>query len=110
MKYHDPKPFWATELALVFTTGFLLASALWLGAWFLYARPVQAAQQSETESALAICQSARDAMHKELEQVRAASQQAEVKLRDAMLGWGRCIRGKTEPEKPAVDVPRTANP
>jgi hypothetical protein len=108
MKYRDPKPSWATELAVVFVMGFLLASAVWLGAWFLYARPVQAAQQSETESALAACQTARDTFELHLQEARAASQQTEVKLRDAMLGWGRCIRGKAEGEKPAAEVPRTA--
>jgi len=106
MKYHDPQPFWATELALVFSAGFLLATALWLGAWFLYARPVQAAQQSETETALAACQAARDGFQQQFEQARAAGQQTEGKLRDALLGWGRCIR--KEDAAPAPDEVRTA--
>lgn len=109
MKYHDPKPFWATELAVVFFLGFLLASALWLGAWFLYARPVQAAQQNETESALAACQVARDGFQQQLEEARAAREQTEVKLREAQLGWGRCIRKEKEEGQPAANGLRTAN-
>ncbi len=99
MRYSsDPKPFWITELMVVFALGFALASALWLGLWFLQTRPAQAAALDQRDEQLAACQAARDELQAQHEQLVTAKQQLDSELRDAQLGWGRCLRSQRENE------------
>lgn len=111
MKYSsDPKPFWITELMIVFVLGFALASALWLGVWFLHMRPAHAAAMDQRDQQLAYCQTARQQLHTQHEQVLAAKQQLDTELRDAKLGWGRCIRNQGQSAASNPDPLRNANP
>lgn len=97
MKYsRDPRPVWATELTLMFASGFILASLLWLSLWFFNARPSQAMAMTEKESAMAACQAEKDRYRGQVEVLQLESKQLETKLREVRLGWGRCLRGKEE--------------
>lgn len=103
MKYsRDPRPVWATELTLMFACGFILASVLWLSLWFFNARPSQAMAMTEKESAMAACQAEKDRYRGQVGSLQAESKQLDAKLRDARLGWGRCLRGKEEATAPAT--------
>lgn len=110
MKYSaDPKPVWFTELTLVFFIGFALATALWLGLWFLQARPAYASAMDEREAELAACQSAREELQTQHDAVVAARQQLDTELREAKLGWGRCIREKNQSSETAARDARTSH-
>lgn len=110
MKYSsNPRPVWVTELTLTFFLGFALASGLWLGLWFLQARPAQAAAIDERETELAACQTAREALQTRHEEIAAARQQLDTDLREAKLGWGRCIREKSGSTAAGTEG-RAANP
>jgi len=107
MKYsRDPRPVWFTELLLVFALGFLLSTALWLGLWFFQTRPASAAALDEQETRLAACELQRDELQAQYSTVAEENQQLDGELRDAKLGWGRCIREKTQ-RGPAPSEPGT---
>jgi hypothetical protein len=105
----DPKPFWITELMVVFAAGFALASALWLGVWFLQARPAQADAIDQRDEQLAACRAARNELQMQHEQLLAAKQRLDGKLHDAQLGWGRCIRSQRENETADNSATRPAS-
>lgn len=95
MKYSpDPRPVWATELGLMFGLGFLLASVLWLSLWFFRAQPSQAAVIDEKESELSVCQVERQRFREQAEQAQSDRERVSRQLRDAQIGWGRCLREK----------------
>jgi hypothetical protein len=89
---------WGAELLIVFISGFLLATVLWLGLWFLLARPVQAAAVREKETALLSCVATKDQSSELKDKVQAENKQLDAKLKEALLGWGRCIRSKNIPQ------------
>jgi hypothetical protein len=93
-KYIGTGDSWRRELLLVFLLGFGLATTLWLGLWFVHARP------AHTDS-LQTCLAEKHEIAKlkakaNLEEQEASRQLEEtnVKLEDALLGWGRCIRSQ----------------
>jgi len=111
MKYSaNPKPVWITELTVTFFLGFTLATGLWLGLWFLQARPAQAVAMDEREAELAACQTAREELQKSHETIAAAKQQLDTELREAKLGWGRCLREKQGSETAARDARASHQP
>jgi len=86
---------WATELFLVFVLGFVLATGLWLGIWFVHARPIQAdslhscvTEKQELAELRARVETAKQQADRQLKEVNA-------KLEDALVGWGRCIKSQT---------------
>ena len=96
---------WGAELLVVFISGFLLATMLWFGVWFFGARPGQAAAVRakeaalrEKESALLNCVAAKNQCDELKDRVQAENQQLDAKLKEALLGWGRCIKSKNAPE------------
>ncbi len=102
-KYLDSPREWTYELFLMFVFGFVLATLLWLGVWFLHGRTALAAAQEQKETAVeaataekAACLEAKKTIASAKEE---ADRQLEVTLRqlkEARLGWGRCIRnGRT---------------
>ncbi len=97
MRYsRDPRPIWFTELLLVFALGFLLSTALWLGLWYFQARPASAAALDEQETQLAACELERDGLQAQNTAMTEEKEQLDTALRDAKLGWGRCIREKNQ--------------
>jgi len=106
-KYFSSGDSWGTELFLVFLLGFVLATGLWLGIWFVHARPIQA---DSLQSCVAEKQELAELQAKvKAEKQRAEQQLAEAnaKLEDALAGWGRCIRSQSRidtPEEPAGSV------
>jgi len=96
---------WGAELLAVFISGFLLATMLWLGVWFFGARQGQEAEVRareaavrEKETALLNCVAARDQCNQQKANLQAENGEINAKLKEALLGWGRCIRGKNSPE------------
>ena len=96
---------WGAELLVVFISGFLLATMLWLGVWFFGARPGQAAAVRakeaalrEKETALLNCVAAKDQCNELKAKIQAENGEINAKLKEALLGWGRCIRSKNVPE------------
>jgi len=88
---------------------------LWLGLWFFWTKPAQgaalevkeAAFQAK-ESALLNCVAAKNQCDELKDRDQAENQQLDSKLKEALLGWGRCIRGKNAPEaqqKPKGNTP-----
>jgi hypothetical protein len=101
---------WGAELGIVFISGFLLATFFWLGLWFFIARPVEAeaVRQRDTalrekETALVQCLGVRDECQEERSRIRTENARLEAKLKEALVGWGRCIRSKAIPESPGRD-------
>ncbi len=91
---------WGVELLIVFVSGFLVATMLWLGLWFFWTKPAQGAALEVKEAAFQAKESA-------LLNCVAAKNQCD-ELKEALLGWGRCIRGKNAPEaqqKPKGNTP-----
>jgi hypothetical protein len=93
-KYFSSGDSWGTELFLVFFLGFVLATGLWLGIWFVHARPIQAdslqscvAEKQELASLRAKVETEKQLADRQLEEVNA-------KLEDALAGWGRCIKSQ----------------
>src|SRR5215510_1992343 len=108
---------WGAELGIVFASGFLLATFLWLGLWFFVARPVQpnAARQTETvlrerETALEHCAAARNECSELNGKIQAENQRVEAKLKEALVGWGRCIRSQGRPEASGGSEPLKPRP
>src|SRR5882724_6973576 len=96
---------WGAELLIVFIPGFLLGTALWLGLWFFWTRPAQAAalQAKEgalkaKETALLNCVAAKDQCDELRDKLQAENKQTDTKLKEALKGWGNCIRSKSAPE------------
>ena len=82
---------------------------LWLGVWLVYLRPAHAAELNRTETALAACAADRDDFRAQASELRTQNEQAGAWLRDARLGWGRCIRGKDSAENASASEVRAAN-
>ena len=49
---------WGTELPVMFVFGFLVATILWRGLWFLWARPAEAAALRVKDAALQVREAA----------------------------------------------------
>jgi hypothetical protein len=106
---------WSAELLAVFVSGFLLATILWLGLWSFWTRPAQAvalrakeAALRAKETALLNCVAAKDQCNELRAKIQGENGEINVKLKEALLGWGRCIRGKNVPdaqEKPSPNPP-----
>lgn len=116
MKYTDSsRTGWGAELLAMFVFGFLLATMLWLGLWFFWMRPAQAAalQAKEgalraKESALLNCVAAKDQCNELNDKLQAENKQIDTRFKEALKRWGSCIRGKTAPEtleKPKPNPP-----
>jgi hypothetical protein len=95
---------WTAELLVVFASGCLLATMLWLGLWFFWIRPAEAAASSakdaalhEKEVALVTCVAAKDQCNQLKNKIQAENKKIDAKLKEALLGWGGCIRSKTHP-------------
>jgi uncharacterized protein HemX len=95
---------WGAELFIVFISGFLLATVLWLGLWFFWTKPAQAAilQAKEAalmakETALLNCVAAKDQCDELRDKLQAENKQIDTKLKEALNGWGNCIRSKSTP-------------
>ena len=105
---------WTAELLVMFVSGFLLASMLWLALWFFQLKAAQAAALRAKESALQTKQTAllncvteKNQCRELKERIQAENGEINAKLNEALLGWGRCIRGKNAPvqEKPKGNTP-----
>lgn len=101
---------WGTELFLVFILGFVLATALWLGVWFVHAKPTHAdslqsclAEKQELAQLRARVEIEKRDSDQKLEEVNA-------KLEDALAGWGRCIRSQTPADTQEKPVESTSSP
>jgi hypothetical protein len=88
---------------LVFVFGFVTATVLWLGAWYVYARPAQAAslkscevEKSELTTLRAQVETEKQEAARQLAATSARLEEASVKLDDALVGWGRCIRSNNQ--------------
>src|SRR5947209_112060 len=98
MKYTNrTRTGWTAELLVMFVSGFLLATMLWLALWFFQLKPAQAAalraQESglqAKESALVNCVAAKDQCNELKDKIRAENGEIKAKLKEALLGWGRC--------------------
>jgi hypothetical protein len=93
---------WAAELLVVFFAGFLLASLLAAGAWFVAVRPGYAAALRrkedalrQKEAALLHCTQAKDQSKGLIEKLEVENGELDKKLKAALAGWGRCIKGGT---------------
>lgn len=93
---------WAAELLVVFFAGFLLASLLAAGAWFVAVRPGYSAALREKEAALRQkeaallhCTQAKDQSSGLIEKLEAENGELDKRLKAALVGWGRCIKGGT---------------
>jgi hypothetical protein len=94
---------WGRELLLVFVFGFVAATVLWLGGWYVYARPAQAAslksceaEKSELTTLRAKVETEKEDAAERLAAANASLEEASVKLDDALVGWGRCIRSNNQ--------------
>ncbi len=106
---------WGAELLVAFISGILLATVLWLGLWFFLARPVQAAAVRakeaavrEKETTLLSCVAAKDQSNELKDKIQAENKQLDAKLKEVLIGWGRCIKGKNpspRQEKPNPNSP-----
>ena len=106
---------WGAELLAVFVSGFLVATVLWLALWFFLVRPAQSAPARtmeaalrEKETALLNCVAAKNQCEELKDKVQAENQQLDTKLKEALVGWGRCIKSKNAPgtqEKPKPNTP-----
>jgi len=105
---------WGVELLVVFIVGFLLSTMLWLGVWFFGARQGQVAAVrareaafQEKEAALLNCVAAKDQSNELKDKIQAENKLLDAKLKEAQIGWGRCIRGKNVPEAQDKAKPNT---
>ncbi len=106
---------WRAELVATFVFGFLLATILWLGLWLLQLRPARAAAFQEKEAALRAkeaalqnCVAAEDQCASLKDSLQAENKETNAKLKEALIGWGRCIKGKNSSprqEKPSPNSP-----
>ena len=106
---------WDAELLAVFVSGILVATILWLALWFLRARPAQAVALQAKESALQAkeaallnCVAAKDQCTELKDKIQTANGEINAKLKETLVGWGRCIRSKNAPdtqEKPKPNGP-----
>jgi uncharacterized protein HemX len=106
MKYSDPGPGWTIELIVTFVLGFVLATALWVGVWFFWAKPARATalQKTETalrarETALQECVAAKDQCNELKNRMQAENTEMDAKLKQALAGWGRCLKTKKAEEE-----------
>ncbi|HSC78193.1 MAG TPA: hypothetical protein VLB32_06490 [Candidatus Acidoferrales bacterium] len=80
--YYDTSRQWSRELLAMFIVGFVAATLLWVGVWYLQARPAHAdaiqAQQTERQQA----QSQLQQCTAERDQLRQASEQRERRVRE----------------------------
>lgn len=98
---------WAAELLAMFILGFLLATALGLGLWFFRTKPAHAAALEAKETALQNCLAAKDKCSKVKDKLQAENKEIDAKLKEALKGWGSCIRSKTAPEGQEKPKPNT---
>lgn len=106
---------WGAELLAVFVSGFLVATILCLGLWLFLLRPAQSAAARtneaalrEKETALLNCAALRNQCDELRDKVQAENQQLDAKRKEALVGWGRCIKSKNVPEaqgKPNPNAP-----
>ena len=109
-KYIGSGNSWGTELFLVFLLGFVLATGLWLGVWYVHAKPTHA---DSLQSCLAEKQELAELRARiEVEKQDADQKLGEVnaKLEDALAGWGRCIRSQTPADTQGKSVESTSSP
>lgn len=90
---------WTAELLVVFVSGFVAATMLWLGLWFLQAKPAHAAALQAKETALQKCAAAKEQCTDLKGKIQGENEEINRKLEEALAGWGRCIRSKEEPKR-----------
>jgi uncharacterized membrane protein YccC len=97
---------WAGELFVMFLFGFVLASMVWLGLWFIQAKPAHTAALEVKEAALEAksaaleqCLGANQELNALRDRAQADNEELSAKLEKALAGWGRCIRSKQEPQE-----------
>ena len=105
---------WRAELVATFLFGFSLATVLWLALWLIQLRPARAAAFREKEGALRAkeaalqnCVAAADQCGRLKDSLQAGNKQLDAKVKEALLGWGRCIHNKDVPEPQEKAKPRT---
>ena len=105
---------WGAELLIMFSCGFLLATMLWVGLWFFWTRPAQAAtlRAKETalqanEAALLDCVAAKDQCNELKAKSDGENKALDAKLNEALIGWGRCIKSKNTPYAQEEAKPNT---
>ena len=98
-KYIGTGDSWGRELFLVFIFGFVTATVLWMAAWYVYARPAQAAslrsceaERGELTTLRASVETEKQEAARQLAATSARLDEASVKLDEALVGWGGCIR------------------
>ncbi|MFQ5696478.1 MAG: hypothetical protein ACE5HB_10855 [Terriglobia bacterium] len=92
---------WTSELALMFTLGFVAASVFWVGVWVFHQRPTQASAMEQQESTVVSCQAENARLQEQARLVATEKtdlsgklEESNRQLREAQLGWGRCIRSQ----------------
>jgi hypothetical protein len=105
-KYVSSGTDWAAELYVTFAAGFVVSSLLWLGVYFYQARPAQAgalqAQEvvlEETEADLQQCALEREEYTEANKRLESEKKAIGKELKQARIGWGRCLRGEGRPEE-----------
>ncbi len=99
------RPGWAVELLAMFVFGFLLATMLWLGLWFFQTKPAHAAALEANKTALRNCVAAKDDCSKLKDKLQAENKETDAKLKEAVKGWGSCIRSKNAQQTPGGNTP-----
>ena len=105
---------WRVELVATFIFGFSLATIIWLALWLIQLRPARAAVFQEKEAALRTkeatlrnCVAAKDQYERLHGRLQSENEQLDDKLKEALKGWGNCIRSKSAPEAQEKPKPNT---
>ncbi len=93
----------------------LACDILWLALWLIQLRPARAVAFQEKEAALRAkeaalqnCVAAADQCGRLKDSLQAENKETNAKLKEALIGWGRCIKGKNSSprqEKPSPNSP-----
>lgn len=83
-----------TELLVTFVSDFLLATMLWLGLWLFRIKPAHAAALEANQTAWVNCIAGKDEYNNLKDKIQAENKQIDAKLKEVLLGCGRCIRSQ----------------
>ncbi len=116
MKYTNrTRTGWTAELLVMFVSDFLLATMLCLALWFFQLKPAQAAALRAKEGALQAketaflnCLAEKNQCSELKDKIQAENGEINAKLKEALVGWARCIRSKNAPN--AQEKPKGNNP
>ena len=98
-RYITSPSWWTGELVLMLVAGFVLATLLWVGLWFLHLKPDQALVLQEQMAAVERCLAEKESWHQEEQRLKAENREISRRLNQARAGWARCIRSKSAPEE-----------